>query len=395
MNRENAMRESKLDVRMDPKIVQAMVAHLRNGTTDLAERDIHVPIDHFVNPERARAEMALMKTLPLAVAHCSELPEPGDFITRMVLGMPLIIARQPDGSVQTFLNMCTHRGGRVETEDSGNRRGFTCRYHGWSFDAKGGGLRTVPYQSSFDPIDRDSHGLERFKTEQRHGLIFVDLSNNTARSVADYLGPEVDAQLEPWQLDQSVIVIDKTFKLDINWKLLIDGAIDLLHPQFLHPGGVGDLFETNVGVFRQYGMHGQVFTARKKLRALLDGGQAENLGTRYMSSNLVVYPNVSVIAAPEHIELWTVWPDADPGKATVNIRFLVRKAILTPEIEARLHKSWAILEKAASEEDWPMEEWIQQNARLHPGGSFRYGRSELPAQHLHRQLARDLDGREL
>ena len=384
----------KLDVRLDPEVVQAMLTHLRHETTDMAEHDIHVPADHFVNPERARAEIALMKTLPLAVAHCSELPEPGDFITRTVLGMPLILARQADGSVHTFLNMCSHRGGRVEIAEKGNRRTYTCRYHGWSFDAKGGGLRAVPYQSSFDPIDRESHGLERFKTEQRHGLVFVDLSNNTARSVADYLGPEVDAQLEPWQLDQSVIVIDKTYTLDVNWKLLVDGAIDVLHPEFLHPGGVGNLFETNVGVFRQYGRHGQLFTARKKLRTLLGAG-AEDLGTRYMGSNLVVYPNVSIIAAPEHIECWTVWPDENPDRATVNIRFYVRQAILTPEIEARMQKSWAILHDAASKEDWPMEEWIQQNARQRPGRTFRYGRSEIPAQHLHRQLARDLDGREL
>src|SRR5262249_48075096 len=160
--------------------------------------------------------------------------------------------------------------------------------------------------------------------------------------------------------------VDKTFTLDVNWKLLVDGATDVMHPQFLHPGGVGDLIETNVGVDRTYGRHAQHFGARKKLRALLDQGTALELGTRCIASNLVVYPNVLIITAPEHIECWTVWPDADPGKATVNIRFYVRKVILTPEIEARVHKSWAILHDAASKEDWPMEEWIQQNAKAQP-----------------------------
>ena len=108
------MPQTKMDVRIDPEIVQAMVTHLRNDTTDMAACDIRVPIDHFVNPERAGAEIALMKSLPVAVAHCSELPEPGDFITRVVLGMPVLLSRQADGSVQTFLNMCSHRGGRVE-----------------------------------------------------------------------------------------------------------------------------------------------------------------------------------------------------------------------------------------------------------------------------------------
>ena len=122
---------------------------------------------------------------------------------------------------------------------------------------------------------------------------------------------------------------------------------------------------------------------------------APEQGTKYIPSNLVVYPNLMFIAAPEHVECWTVWPDANPDKVTVNIRFYVRKAILTPEIEARVHKSWAILEKAGGQEDWPMEVWIQQNAKAQSRGTFRYGRSEVTAQHLHRQLARDLDGIEL
>ena len=389
------MSQSKLDIRVNPSVVQTMLSHLRNDTTDLADHDIHVPVDHFVNPERARAEIALLKTLPLAVAHCSELPAPGDFVTRTVLGLPLLITRQMDGSVQAFLNMCTHRGGRVEIAERGNRRVFTCRYHGWSFEAKGGGLRAVPYRSSFDAIEADSHGLERFKAEQRHGLVFVDFSNNTARSLADYLGPDVDAQLEPWQLDQSVIVIDKTFTLDVNWKLLVDGATDVMHPQFLHPGGVGELIESNVGVDRNYGRHCQHFGARKKLRTLLAQDVASELGSRYIASNLVLYPNMLIITAPEHIECWTVWPSEDPGRSTVNIRFYVRKAILSPEIETRVHKSWSILEEAATLEDWPMEEWIQLNAKAQPRGTFRYARSDVTAQHLHRQLARDLDGIEL
>ena len=389
------MAQAQLDVRMAPDVVQAMITHLQNDTTDMAAHDIHVPIAHFTDPERAKAEIALMKSLPLLVAHCSELPNAGDFVTKTVMGMPLLLSRQADGSVQTFLNMCTHRGGRVETAVSGNRRVFSCTYHGWSFNAQGGSLRTVPYQSSFDPVDRDTHGLQAFKTEERHGLIYVDFSNNPARSLADYLGPEVDAQIAPWRLEESVILMEKNFEFDFNWKLLFDGAIDVLHPQFLHPGGVGDLFETNVGVFREYGRHGQLFTARKKLRTLVKDGSAQEVGSKYMASNLAIYPNGSMIAAPEHIEFWTVWPTENPARSSVNIRFFVRKDILTPEIEKRVHKSWEILHNAAVKEDWPMEEWIQQNAVFRSNGTYRYGRSEIPAQHLHRQLARDLDGKDI
>jgi hypothetical protein len=91
------------------------------------------------------------------------------------------------------------------------------------------------------------------------------------------------------------------------------------------------------------------------------------------------------------VEFWTVWPSmTDPGQCTVNIRVLVRPDILTPQMEARIHKSWAILEQAALEEDFPMEAAIQRNALAFGGDAFIYGRNEKPPQHLHRQLARDM-----
>jgi hypothetical protein len=100
-----------------------------------------------------------------------------------------------------------------------------------------------------------------------------------------------------------------------------------------------------------------------------------------------------VIAAPDHVEFWTVWPSTgNPAQSTTRIRFLVRPEILDEAMTARLNKSWEILEQAAREEDWPMEQTIQENSRACPDGFYRYGRNEQSCQHLHRQLARDIDG---
>ncbi|WP_051361867.1 aromatic ring-hydroxylating oxygenase subunit alpha [Solimonas soli] len=378
---------------VDADVVARLVDHLRHDTTDLAADDLFVPVAHFTDPARAQAEIALLKRLPLFVAHRSELPNAGDFVTRELLGMPLIVARQSDGGVRAYLNMCRHRGGRVEPETSGNKRVFMCRYHGWSYERDGGGLRHVPYENSFGPIERATQGLTPFRAEERHGLIYVDLSNDARRSLADWFGTDVDAQIAPWRLQDSQIVIDKTFTMDINWKLVMDGAIDIIHPRFLHQNGVGKLIETNVGVFKDFGRHGKHFGARSRLRSMARDGGALDGGSKYIGSNLVLYPNAMMIGAPEHVEFWTVWPALDSAaRCTVQIRFLVRSEILDEHIEKRVHKSWEILEQAAMQEDWPMERWIQQNAEAWPHGSFRYGRSELACAHLHRQLARDLDG---
>ncbi|MFV0278848.1 MAG: aromatic ring-hydroxylating oxygenase subunit alpha [Parahaliea sp.] len=381
----------KKNIDIDPAIMTRLTEHARNHTTDLAKEDLWVPRSHFVSEQRLRQELAVLNSMPLVVAHRSELPDPGNFVTRTVLGKPLIIVRRSNGSVAAYLNMCSHRGGRVETRESGSRRLFMCQYHGWSYDRDEGELKSVPYGEFFGEIDTKCLGLKAYKAQERHGLIFVDFSNNTGRSLEDYLGPEVDAQMAPWQLDRATIFLEKRFPIRINWKLVLDGAIDILHPQFLHPEGVGKLVSTNLSAWRGYGRHGQHFGVRKKFEKLAIAGEVNAASTKYVASNLVLYPNSMMIAAPEHIEFWTVWPSTEsPSHCDISIRFFVNPDILDLEMERRISKSWEILENAAMNEDWPMELWIQENAEINSEGDFLYGRNEQPCQHLYRQLDRDI-----
>ncbi|MGE4429921.1 MAG: aromatic ring-hydroxylating dioxygenase subunit alpha [Sphingobium sp.] len=381
-------------VALDADIADRLVDYIRTDTTDQADGVLDVPIAHYVSPERAAAELALLKKMPLIVAHISELKEPGDFLTREVLGLSLLLVRKADGSVAAYHNMCRHRGGRVEQRETGRKPVFMCRYHGWSYRAEDGALHNIPYEATHGDIDYACNGLHRFRADVRHGLIHVRLTDGDDSSIEDYLGPDVDAQLAPWSLEDTIIYLDKVFTLKVNWKLVMDGAIDSLHPQFLHPkpGGVGSRVVTNVAVFKEYGRHGKLFQPRSKLRALVKSGDPIPSSTRYISSLLLLYPNALAIGAPDHTEFWTVWPSlTDPSECTIRIRFFVKPDLLTPEMEARVNKSWDVLREAATEEDWPMEVWIQENAQARPEGSFRYGRNEKSAQHLHRQLARDLD----
>jgi hypothetical protein len=70
---------------VEATIADRLVDHIRNRTTDMADHDLWIPARHFVDKGRADAEVALMRRLPLIVAHHSELPEPGNFITRSLL----------------------------------------------------------------------------------------------------------------------------------------------------------------------------------------------------------------------------------------------------------------------------------------------------------------------
>lgn len=389
------MADAAIAVAQDEDVLDRLIDLIRENSTDLAESAMAVPTAHFVSPERAAAEIALFKSLPIIVGHVSDIPQPGSFFTREVLGIPLLVTRQKDGSVRVFRNMCRHRGGQVEGAEKGRKSIFMCQYHGWSYAAEGGALQVVPYESTFGKVDRRCNSLIDFPTEVRHGLIFATLSDIAPRPVAEFLGVAIDGQIAPWDLDRSIVFIDETVELDINWKLVSDGTIDSLHAQFLHPkpGGVGSRTVNHTAVFKEFGRHGKMFMARSKLKKLLDAGEEADANSKYIGTVMQIFPNNVFVEAPEHVELWSILPNIDdPTKCTVRFRFLVRPETLSPEMEARVTKSWEILRQAGMEEDFPMEVSIQKNAEAWPAGSYQYGRNEKSAQHLHRQLHAEIDG---
>ena len=375
--------------RIPEQVFDNVVKHLVNGTTDMAESALNVPISNFVSAEHLAKEIAVFRRQWLVGATSSELSEPGNFITRDILGSSLLFVRRKSGHVATFLNMCRHRGAKVELEEKGKKPFFVCGYHGWSYDSEGG-LRGVPYEDHLGPVDRACHSLHAVKCEERHGIIWIDLSNRAVETVADYLG-EADAVMTVYGLENCVLHMEKHIHAPINWKLVMDGAIDVLHPQCLHPEGVGKLIQTNGTVWHQLGRHGRSFSAYKKFAEKAKAGTVDPSDRRYISGNMAVFPNVYLIQTPDHFEFWNVWPDAaDPGKCFIHIRFLVDAAKLDERMAGRIKRSWEILEQAALEEDFPMEETIQANAHAHPSGDFLYGRSEIPCQNLHRQMAREM-----
>lgn len=380
----------------DQAALGELVDHIRQATTDVADATLEVPVAHYVSAERAEQERDLLLRLPLVVAHVSEVAEPGRFVTRDYMGVPILIVGQRGGGVKVYRNMCRHRGGMVEMAESGKRAIFMCQYHGWSYAAaEGGALKVVPYEETSGGVDKGCRSLIELPSQVRHGLVWAMLSEGEMLPVDEYLGAEVDGQIAPWKLEDSVVFMDHVMNKQINWKIVVDGTLDSLHAQFLHskPGGVGSLSVNHAMVFREYGRHGKMIMARRRLKRQIDAGETPVPDLRTMASVMLLYPNTMFVEAPDHIELWSIWPDADdPQRSTVRIRFLVRSAILSPEIEERINRSWDILRLAATEEDFPMEESIQRNAKVAARASFTYGRNEKSAQHLHRQLFRDIDG---
>lgn len=119
----------------------------------------------------------------------SEIPTPGDYVTRRMAEDPVIVSRGEDSQIRVMLNTCRHRGAQICNADAGNSTHFRCSYHGWTYN-NAGELRGVPemrevYGKNFD---RSRNGLIAApKVESFRGLIFANWDQN-AEPLLDYLG---------------------------------------------------------------------------------------------------------------------------------------------------------------------------------------------------------------
>jgi ethylbenzene dioxygenase alpha subunit len=283
----------------------------------------------------------------LFLAHDSQIPKAGDYVTTTMGEDDVIVVRQKDGSVKAFLNTCPHRGNRVCFSETGNARGFICNYHGWSFGIDGA-LKGVHESGAYEAsgFDKSKHGLHPVaQVDSYKGLIFGTL-DPTAPGLTEYLGDFA------WYLD---VLLDMDGEgtefiggctrstMKCNWKFGAENFVgDILHAGWTHDSGakamlggpVAELGKALDSYHVNVNGHGWEFNldkvgnagtfGDKQVLKYLHGIQpkvAERLGhARSMMigaiSSATIFPNLSFLPGqntfrvwqprgPDHIELYT------------------------------------------------------------------------------------------
>jgi p-cumate 2,3-dioxygenase subunit alpha len=185
-----------------------------------------------------REQRAIFDKCWIYVGHASEVPNPGDFKTRMVAGRPILFCRDRQGEAHAFLNSCRHRGALVCTQREGNMRYFQCLYHGWTYDSDGT-LRNVPGEDAYGRFfDKTKLGLVPVPRFEAYRDFFFLNFDAKAESLSDYLADSKD--YIDLVIDQSpsgrLQVISGVQEYDIraNWKLLVENSVDDYHLPTTH-----------------------------------------------------------------------------------------------------------------------------------------------------------------
>jgi phenylpropionate dioxygenase-like ring-hydroxylating dioxygenase large terminal subunit len=205
-------------------------------TADLPfEQAVALPGEAFCSPELFALERErLLGSEWLALAHVSQIPDPGDLVSAELLGEPVVVVRGADGEVRTLSRVCQHRGMDILEGDDGARRRriLRCPYHLWAYELDGR-LRSAPDMKSRPGFDAACVALPSFQTEVFEGFVFATRDGG-GPSVAERLGALRDRFLAPWRMSEAKVVWEKRWESRFNWKLLVENFMEPYHHQGSH-----------------------------------------------------------------------------------------------------------------------------------------------------------------
>ncbi|MEM6708966.1 MAG: aromatic ring-hydroxylating dioxygenase subunit alpha [Pseudomonadota bacterium] len=341
------------------------------------------PIARYTDPARFQQEQAWIRSRPCALAHSSELSEPGAFLTLEHAGLPLLLTRDRSGQVRAFLNVCRHRGARLVDESSGCKHRFSCPYHAWTY-GDDGRLIGVPHEAQgFPNLDRASHGLHALRVSERHGFVWVWDDRGTL-SIDDWLkgfGPD----LAGFELDASEVKASTERTAAANWKLLVEGGLEAYHFRVAHAQTIGPYFEDNLSSYQTAGLHLRSVLPRTKLDTLNDA--AEDGWVLRDAANLLYtfLPFTQLLVQQDHV----IWIRFQPLNAA---QTQLRLVTLAPRDAGPL-AHWAQnhdITLRTLYEDFALGEGVQSNLASGANQALTFGRFEGALGKFNRNVEAEL-----
>jgi phenylpropionate dioxygenase-like ring-hydroxylating dioxygenase large terminal subunit len=377
-------------------LARRSLVHIANRTTDRDENPTTVPVAAYLDHERyAREVDVLFRRAPVIVGHVSQLANPGDFITHDSTGVPLLVVRGDDGSLGAFLNVCRHRGTRLENEPCGRgKRGFVCPYHAWSY-ARDGHLIAIPHDNGFPGIQRDTRGLVRVPVGEAAGLVWVIAtpasSPEELKLDASAILGEMEDDLVRFGVPTSQVYKPRSSDREMNWKLSIDIFLETYHLRPTHRNTIYPLFFDNLGLVDRIGPHLRTVLPKRTIRGIANESEEILGSTLREHANIVyfVFPNTIVLILGDHVTVTSMWP-VGIGRT----RFV--KYMLLPELpqDEKAVAHWELNDTilvTATDEDLVLGESIQKGLASGANEEVVFGAFEHALAHFHAQIEKRLN----
>ncbi|MGP1674979.1 MAG: aromatic ring-hydroxylating oxygenase subunit alpha [Candidatus Limnocylindrales bacterium] len=176
----------------------------------------------------------------ICIGRAEEIPEPGDYLVRDLVGESIIVTRNRAGQVRGFYNVCAHRGTKLLDDDPGCghvSKAFKCPYHAWSYDLDGRLIGT-PNVDENELFERAAYPLHAIGAEAYAGFLFVNLADEVdRRPLQDELraGTESITNFERYRMDELRVGVRIVYEVAANWKIVVENFNECLHCPTIHP----------------------------------------------------------------------------------------------------------------------------------------------------------------
>lgn len=272
----------------------------------------HAPPHVYSDPAvyAAEKEMIFMREW-LFVAREEELAKPGDYLTLRIFGEPVVLARDTNGVLNAFANVCAHRGVEV-AEGRGNAKFFRCPYHGWTYKLDGTlvGAPLMVDNTTFEPR---GCRLPEIHLGNWGGNLFINFAEKPV-PFADFIAP-YQAEFGFLHHEKCRLARKIPVELNCNWKLAVENLLDIYHVRVLHVKSFGATFNADSKDIK-LDPGGVVSYFYKSAPAVPDGKslfgkmpwmteRGDDFGCTFRMP-----PNTHMFARSDQVRYITIWPVA-------------------------------------------------------------------------------------
>jgi phenylpropionate dioxygenase-like ring-hydroxylating dioxygenase large terminal subunit len=360
----------------DPTVVQRILDHIDNKTTDLGENVWREPVENYRSEARFALERnRVLRRYPIAFCPSAALPTPGSYVAREAAGTPLLAVRGSDGQARVFRNACRHRGTQL-ADGSGCEKAFVCRYHGWTYNLDGS-LRHVPHEHGFPELDKRTRGLVPVATAEARGIVFA---TQDAPALADAQLDQLPPLFTPNHRLAGMVEGD----VPANWKILAEGFLEGYHIRSTHPETFYPVQFDNLNVVEKFGPNNRItfpYRAVNKLRAVRPEERSVDGKLTYVYH---LFPNVIVATFPGRIFMVVLEPRAIDCTRMITYQ-LTDRPEHDAEVQDQLKRAGEFVNLGAVE-DRDVACAIQRSLASGANEYFEFGLFEGAIGHFHRTL---------
>jgi len=193
-----------------------------------------LPAGYYTDPGYFKRELEKIHfDMWLYAGRVEDVPRAGSYVVRELANASVLLVRDEADKIRAFHNVCRHRGTLLCKEPEGQLHGgITCKYHAWSYRYDGS-LRKATHMDKVEGFCEADWPLLSVHLADWDGNLFVNLAEHPM-AFEQHLGG-MDVRFANWRMRELRTVATRVYRVQANWKLIIQNYHECLHCPIAHP----------------------------------------------------------------------------------------------------------------------------------------------------------------